>query len=188
MTVRDHLAMYREYYSTRIVERRASIWLPRIETLAQEHGVSSVIDFGSGAARGLEFSKKLQVTSYDPGVVGLGKIPAPQHMVASVHMMEHLERAQDVDGVLAQMESLATKVVFIVVSCKPSSKILPDGTAWHTLVRPPDWWSNKFGERYVSQDCIYPSKEYAALWVKPHTECPHCVDGAVHTLEHEGKP
>jgi hypothetical protein len=30
-----------------------------------------------------------------------------------------------------------------VISCEASSKILPDGTPWHTCVRPAEWWRRK---------------------------------------------
>lgn len=159
-----HLDLYRKYYELHTVQRAPSVWLPTVELIADRVGAKRVIDYGCGMARGLAFSKHLNVTNYDPGIPGLDANPNVHDMVASIHMLEHVEPFM-VHDVIHHIESLASKAVFIVVSCQMSTKLLPDGSPWHSLVRPPDWWRETL-KGMVEQPVLNPGKEYAALWIK----------------------
>lgn len=165
-----HIDLYRKYYETITVQRAPSVWLPTVELIAKRVGAKTVVDYGCGMARGLSFSKKIGlVTNYDPALVGLNNAPSPgsHDMVACIHMLEHVEPGT-LDDVLVHIELIATKAVFIVVSCQESTKLLPDGSPWHSFVQSPLWWHCRLAvkDNYVSQPVRNFGKEYAALWIK----------------------
>jgi hypothetical protein len=132
-----HARLYQDYYAQRRIEPRRSGWVDRVEALAKQLRASSIIDYGCGAARGISHFCSLPVADYDPGVPGCTDIPAPADLVVSMHALEHVE-PQYVDAVIDHMLALARTAVFIVVSCEPSTKKLPDGSPWHCFVRSAD--------------------------------------------------
>jgi hypothetical protein len=91
--------------------------------------------------------------------------PAPADLVVSIHALEHVE-PEYVDAVIEHMQHLALKALFIVVSCEPSTKLLPDGSAWHSFVRSAEWWKEKLSA-FASQPVIMDRQgaEYAAVLV-----------------------
>jgi hypothetical protein len=57
--------------------------------------------------------------------------------------------------------------VFIVVSCVPSTKTLPDGSPWHCFVKDAKWWANRlsdFQPQPILKDRA--GAEFAALYVR----------------------
>jgi hypothetical protein len=103
-------------------------------------------------------------------VPGCAGEPSPADLVVSIHALEHVE-PEYVDLVIEHMKGLATKALFIVVSCEPSTKLLPNGGPWHSFVRSADWWREKL-ESFDSQPVIMdrPGAEYAALLLKIKTD------------------
>jgi hypothetical protein len=160
-----HCRLYRRYYDTRAIEPRPSVWLPRIEALADLHGLRAVIDYGCGAARGISRFSRLSVTDYDPAVPGCEAIPAPADMVVSVHALEHVE-PESVDAVIEHMRDLALRVLLVVVSCEGSTKVLPDGSPWHSFVRPWDYWLGRLSDFRPVDTIKEPGKEFAAILEK----------------------
>lgn len=158
-----HQRLYLDYYAARSIERKPSRWLPRVEALAKEVGAQTILDYGCGAGRGISTFSKYAVRDYDPGVPGCTSEPEPADLVVSVHALEHVE-PEYVDAVIQHMTQLARKALFVVVSCEPSTKLLPDGSAWHSFVRSAQWWREKlaaFETQPVMMD--RPGAEYAAL-------------------------
>lgn len=164
MLISDHhRELYRRYYAQKEVKSRPSVWLPRIEKLAAGLGATSVIDYGCGAARGVSMFSRLHVTDYDPCVPGCDREPQAADLVVSIHAIEHVEPAM-LDSVFAHMESLARLAVLVVISCEPSTKLLPDGTPWHSCVFSAEEWLHLL-PRYQRVDSIKdPAKEFAAVW------------------------
>ncbi len=171
MASEQHLSLYRQYYAARPTpERTPSRWLWYVEILAKTLGVETVIDYGCGVARGLSLSRHLKVYDYDPGVIGFETVPSPQGLVCCIHALEHVEPHTLYDTI-AHIESLATRAVLLVVSTKESTKTLPDGSPWHTCVRPVEWWHDYLAVQrgYESLQRQAPG-EYAAALVRPITK------------------
>ncbi len=167
-----HIDLYRKYYAGHraldLAQRAASRWLPRVEALAAQLGALTVLDYGCGSARGISVSLKLDVRDYDPAVPGCDAQPRPADLVVCVHTLEHLED-DDLAPTLRHLKMLADRAVLLVVSCEPSTKVLPDGSPWHSLVRPYPWWHQVLhdGEGYDPVPTLKDSgKEYAALWLR----------------------
>lgn len=161
-----HRDLYRRHYETRVVESRPSVWLPRIEALADRHGLRTVIDYGCGAARGISQFSRLAVTDYDPAVPGCEAVPAPADLVVSVHALEHVE-PESVNAVIEHMQELALRALLIVVSCEESTKTLPDGSPWHSFVRPWDFWLGRLSDFRPVETIKEHGKEFAALRLLP---------------------
>lgn len=162
-----HRELYRDYYAQRITPSRASSWLSRIDALAAQLQASAVIDYGCGAARGVSIFSRFDVIDYDPGVPECSALPAPADLVVSIHTLEHVE-PDCVDAVIEHMQSLARLALLVVVSCEASTKLLPDGSAWHSFVRPASWWRARlsgFEEQTIIKDRA--GSEFAALWRRP---------------------
>jgi hypothetical protein len=141
-----------------------SRWVERVRQLAIEVDAESILDYGSGPSGGL--SRYIpNVRDYDPGVKGLDSEPEQADLVTCIHTLEHVEPIC-LAAVVADLQILARKALFVVVSCEKSTKVLPDGTPWHTFVRDARWWRDYlvgFEEQPPMKD--KPGAEYAALMV-----------------------
>ncbi len=161
----EHLELYRQYYAARDLSPRSpSRWLKHVEDLCLRVGAKTLLDYGCGTARGLSLSQKVRVTDYDPGVPGFDARPVGCDVVASIHTLEHVE-PDKIGAVIEDIESLARLAVILVISVQPSSKVLPDGSPWHCLVRPVPWWMDVL-RKYTPHGAQDPKREYAAVWVR----------------------
>ena len=159
-----HAERYRAYYAARPVVSLPSRWVDRVGELADRLGAHTVLDYGCGPGRGISRFLARPVRDYDPGVEGLDAAPKPADLVICVHTLEHVE-PESFEEVLAHLKRLARRALFVVVSCEPSTKMLPDGTPWHTLVHDVLWWRVTLGTDFVEQPCLKkPGAEYAALF------------------------
>lgn len=160
-----HRQRYRDYYATHVARLRPSPWVEHVEIIALQVGARDILDYGCGDARSLSrFYTRLPVFDYDPGVVGLDRSPEPADLVVSLHMLEHVE-PESVNAVIQHMQSLTLKALLIAVSCEPSTKVLADGTQWHTFVRSAGWWRERlsgFEERPPRHD--RPGAEFVTVW------------------------
>lgn len=164
-----HRRLYLDYHAARAFPLQRNGWLDRIEELAAALGAQSVIDYGCGAARGISQFCRYPVVDYDPGVAGCEGIPAPADLVVSIHALEYVEAAY-IDRVLEHLLSLARKAVFLVVSCEPSTKLLPDGSPWHCFVRSAQWWQQRLYDFVPVPTLKTAGAEYAALRLTPAKE------------------
>jgi hypothetical protein len=158
-----HAALYQQHYKTHPPVMLPSRWVDRVQELADRVQARTILDYGCGPSRGISNFLPYPVRDYDPGVEGLDARPKKAELVISIHVLEHVE-AECVDAVLADLISLAQKALFVVVSCEPSTKLLPDGSPWHTFVRDAGWWRIKLAD-FQTQPVMKarPGAEYAAL-------------------------
>ena len=135
-----HLALYAAHYAQHPPRERPHRWQAMVEHVAQEVGATTILDYGCGPAANLARFSAVPVVSYDPAVPVYAEEPAPADLVVCMHMLEHVEPAH-VTAVLRHLWSLARVAALVTVSCQPSTKQLPDGTPWHSFVKPPHWWA-----------------------------------------------
>ena len=161
-----HQRQYLDYYTSRTFVSKPSGWLPTIEALAAQFDCQTILDYGCGVNRGLSRFSKLAIADYDPGVEECAAMPQPADLVVCIHTLEHAE-PRYVDAVLADLKLLARKVLFLVVCCEDSTKLLPDGSPWHSFVRDATWWQLRLPE-FTPQPVRHtrPGAEYAAMLVK----------------------
>jgi hypothetical protein len=130
--------------------------LKRIVSFSQSLGAKSALDYGCG--KGLQYEKQMhtgltfeqtlgyQVTKYDPAVEKFWNKPAPGSkfdLVWCTDVLEHVP-AEDIDWVIDDLVSFASKGLFITVGTYPAKKRLPNGENAHVCIKPGEWWIEKF--------------------------------------------
>ena len=165
-----HIALYKAHYAPTTPRMRSPRWLPLVEQIAAETRATSLLDYGCGPVANLAtFFMALPVINYDPAVPAYAAEPGPADLVVCMHVLEHLE-LEYVSAVLQHLWGLTRKAALVTVSCQPSTKVLPDGSPWHSFIKPPQWWAETFEALVVSGTCEAlpvdrPGLEYAAvLW------------------------
>jgi hypothetical protein len=157
-----HASLYQQYYKTHPGVVVPSRWVDRVKELAELVQARTILDYGCGPSRGISRFLPYAVRDYDPGVEGLDTPPKPVDLVCCIHTLEHVEPAC-LDAVVDHLQWLARKAVFVVVSCEASTKLLPDGSPWHTIVRDAKWWRSYLKGFKEQPPMKEPGKEYAAL-------------------------
>lgn len=146
----NHVQKYQQYYKDhgRLAEKPPE-HLEFVEQLMVIWHCKDILDYGCGAARGLSRFSQFPVHDYDPGVHGLGVLK-PADLVVCNHVLEHVENLDAALDVIRDCVRNAKLGVFITVSCEKSTKLLPDGTPWHSLVMSPDSWVRVFRDEFPS--------------------------------------
>lgn len=167
MLISDHhRRLYEEHYGSKPVpaEIKKHSWHDYIQNLVNELDAVDLLDYGSGPDKALHAHiQGCNVWSYDPGVPGLTPPSLPTFdVVVCSHTLEHAE-PMCVPDIVADLRRLTGMALLIVVSLKPSTKVLSDGTPWHTCVRTADWWSKQFQGLWPIEEPPCREGEYAVL-------------------------
>lgn len=129
----------------------------------------SVLDYGCGKGTLKAALAGLDVREYDPAVPGKDAPPVPADVVVCGDVMEHVE-PQFTRAVLADLCRLGTSAVFVIISCRPSSKRLADDRGAHINVQPAEWWRQVLAEFGNFRPVQAAEGEFAALWVRADHE------------------
>lgn len=160
---KKHQKLYQQYYREQVIEIKPHQWAEEIDYLCWLVGASTVLDYGCGAHPKLAASLSRDVISYDPGVEGFTEKPSKCDVVACCDVLEHVE-PDCIDAVIEHIHSRALKAIFLVVSCQESeSKVLPDGSPWHSFVKSQEWWQNRLPD-YRVRPCR--NDEFVGVWVR----------------------
>lgn len=142
---------YRQIHETSPGYGASAFYTDRVVEFARRVGGRTFLDWGCGkgamtrrlaATQGAE-----NVQGYDFAIPEFTAPPKPADVVACIDVCEHLEPGE-VAGTLAGIRALAKKGAFIVISCRPAVKILPDGRNAHLTVQPPEWWRERLRETW----------------------------------------
>jgi len=119
-------------------------WAPAVAALVAEHGFTSVLDYGCGQGRLALALRSLtpsvvRIDEYDPAIPGKDGHPHFADLVVCTDVLEHVEPDR-LSNVLAHLQTLARKAVFVVIATRPSNKTLPDGRNAHLIIEPDAWW------------------------------------------------
>jgi hypothetical protein len=123
-----------------------------INSAFMEIGVKTVLDYGCGGSdwnmKGFdtsgksakEFYRLEEVNRYEPARnIDERKV---SDAVLNFDVLEHIFIA-DVQSVLKDIFSYASKLVVINVACYPAAALLPNGENAHVTVRHPFWWKSQ---------------------------------------------
>ena len=116
--------------------------------------ISSLLDYGTGKGgliKAVEQAKlpPMSITGYDPGVEKFSKIPTTPHdLVTSVDVLEHMDQTS-IGFILQNISQLTAKFFFFCIDLVPASKKLSDKRNAHTLIAPPDWWSQQIKNHFL---------------------------------------
>ena len=169
MLISDHhRVLYQQYYAAHPpCVLRPHRWQPLVERLVQATGALSILDYGCGPAANLARFAPWLVHNYDPGVPEFAGAPAPADLVVCMHALEHVE-PDCLGAVLAHLRVCTSGYVLVVVSCQSSTKLLPDGTPWHTCVHNGAWWQTRLqslgAEILRIADDDMPTQSYGGLY------------------------
>ena len=117
----------------------------------EDAGCKTALDFGAGQGHqympphSLDKKWGLDVTCYDPAVLGMEKLPLGKFdLVLCCDVLEHIPE-DELDDVIKTVFSKAERCAFFVVCCREAKKKLPDGRNVHLTIKPLDWWESKIG-------------------------------------------
>lgn len=166
MLISDHhRRLYEAHYAAKPapVEIKKHSWHDYIQRLVRELKARDLLDYGSGPDKALEAHiEGCKVRSYDPALLGTAGWLGQHDVVVCSHTLEHAE-PMCVPDIVADLRRLTGMALLIVVSLKPSTKVLSGGTPWHTCVRTTDWWSNQFQALWPIEEPPCRPGEYAVL-------------------------
>lgn len=120
-----------------------------IKQLIDSTGSKTLLDYGCG--KGYQYTKLnlhdeyfngIMPSLYDPGTKYSDFPEGEFDGVLCTDVLEHIEE-KDLDGVLEQIYSKATKFVYLGVCTVPAQAILPDGRNAHVTIKPFAWWLEK---------------------------------------------
>ena len=135
-------------------------WAEMVSDVAEQNGVTEVLDYGCGKGSLAKTVPLLKVINYDPAVEGMDDLPEPADMVVCSDVLEHVE-PELLDSVLDHIALLTLRVVIFVVSTRPAAKTLADGRNAHLTVQPVEWWlPGLMGRFELGQLNKVPAKEF----------------------------
>lgn len=140
-------------------------WADVVRDIVARTGAKSVLDYGCGKGSLGRALRGIRVHDYDPGVAGKSTLPESAGVVVCADVMEHVE-PECIDAVLAHLCGLATRAVFVAISCKVGGKKLADGRPAHISVHPPERWIEKLAALGEFVRLNEGDDEYVGLWVK----------------------
>lgn len=122
-------------------------FMQAIAQVAGQHGVRTMLDYGSGPREHLKAAFGDVVRSYDPCVAALAADPEPADMLVSCDVLEHIE-PDLLDNVLDHMAGLAERVAFLTIATGPAKKTLPDGRNAHLIQEGAEFWLPRVMQRW----------------------------------------
>lgn len=125
---------------------RGWMWVDKCEELLRKYAGETVLDYGCGGA---DLAKKANfpVINYDPAT--FPEDPKPCDIVLCTDVLEHIE-PEYLDNVLAHIKSKTGKAGYFSVNTQPDkSKLLPDGTNPHKIIKSHGWWRKKIAAYFT---------------------------------------
>lgn len=130
--------------------------------------ISTVLDYGCGAGHFKrtcnELFPEIEVSEYDPGVIGKDSLPERKDFVVCVDVLEHIE-PDCLDDVLQHIRDLNTYGAFLHPCLAKAGTILPDGRNAHLIVKSALWWLGKFEKYFQVQRMHYSTANHLGAFV-----------------------
>lgn len=128
--------------------RMGQRYADHVRATAAVVGGKSILDYGCGKHTLRNAMPEWQdFREYDPALPGFDAPPDPADVVVCTDVMEHIE-PEHLDAVLDDIQRLAGKGVFFVITMVPAGKLLPDGTNPHKICETEAWWLPKLMARW----------------------------------------
>lgn len=154
---------------------RGDKWADTVAAMAFVGNCMTVLDYGCGQGT-LKVAldemqiEGLEVTDYDPAIEGKDSIEKHKtfDLVVCTDVLEHVEPDR-LAVVIDHIQSLADKLVFLVIATRPSNKFFQDGRNVHLIIEPAVWWKPRIENpafeflKAPKSPMDVPSREYVAL-------------------------
>lgn len=121
-------------------------FLKEITMLCKSLKTTDILDYGCGKSM-LAHNLPFKIQQYDPAIPKFAESPEPAEIVVCTDVLEHIEPDR-IESVLNHIRELTKRVVFLVVTCGPAMKTLPDGRNAHLTQRESGWWVKELTERF----------------------------------------
>lgn len=118
-----------------------------VKELMREQHCETLLDYGCG--KGSLVQQIPGAVGYDPALPEFSERPDPADLVVCTDVLEHIE-PDLLDNVLTDLRTLSKRCVYIIVSCRPAAKTLPDGRNAHLIVESQSWWMAKLHRHFKS--------------------------------------
>lgn len=129
----------------------------------------TILDYGCGKGTLVRTltDAGLKASGYDPAVEKFAGSPVMADLVASVDVMEHIEK-DCLDDVLDHLASLTLKILFVAISTVPAKRFLSYGRNAHLIVEDGStFWRPKFERRAFVVRRVWPAGvEWVAMMQK----------------------
>ena len=121
-----------------------------IGQLCKSYGCETMLDYGAGQGyqyappHNMDMKWGVRVHCYDPAVEGMNVLPSGKFdIVLCSDVLEHVPLLE-IPGVLENIFSRASKVVFLTTCPRAAKKTLPNGRNCHVTQMPASWWQAEF--------------------------------------------
>ena len=112
---------------------------PLVQAVIDQCGATSLLDYGAGKQVLRDLVTVDEYRAYDPAIPEIADAPDPADVVYCGDVMEHVE-PEHTNAVLADVVRLARTAAVFVISTKPASRLLDDGSTAHRNVQPRIYW------------------------------------------------
>lgn len=140
-----------------------------ILALAKTLGTRDVLDYGCGKCM-LQKGIPYPIQNYDPCMPEYARRPVPAELVVCTDVLEHIE-PDNLKDVMDDLRELTKGYLFVEVSTRPASKILPDGRNAHLIIETPNWWLSWFLPRFNLHSFQVQKHSFTAI-LTPYTFIP----------------
>lgn len=124
-----------------------------------EYEAESVLDYGCGKGSLAASLPGVDIREYDPAIAGKDSLPEQADVVACLDVLEHVE-PDLLDNVLADIQRLARRAVFLTIATRKSTRELADGRNAHLIQEDADWWRERLGRFFAINGEFVDGLEY----------------------------
>jgi len=120
-----------------------------VRKIAPKWDTRTILDYGCGQGDFKKafdaFETQIEVREYDPAIKGKDTLTLLRNydLIVCADVLEHIE-PEKIDNVLNHIFALMEKGGYFVISLCETKVWLPDGRNAHVLLKPIEWWLDKF--------------------------------------------
>ncbi len=127
-------------------------YAPIVAEVVKAVGATELLDYGAGKGRLGETLNSLmlqppRIHHYDPARPEWAAPAQPCACVACIDVLEHIE-PDLIDNVLDDLKRVTIGHGVFTVHTGPAVKVLADGRNAHLIQQPPEWWLERFKQRF----------------------------------------
>lgn len=127
-----------------------------------EYEAESVLDYGCGKGTLAIALPGIDIREYDPAIPGKNARPEQADVVACLDVLEHVE-PDLLDNVLADIQGLARRVVFLSIATRKSTQTLADGRNAHLIQEDAEWWRARLEPFFAIKAELVDGLEYCVV-------------------------
>ena len=138
--------------------------LDRTLALCELLDAKTILDYGCGKGALVKALREAgyDARGYDPAIDAYSGTPEPADVVICTDVLEHIE-PERLGAVLDDMQRLAKKGAYLLVSTSVAKKTLPDGRNAHLIVKHSNWWLFHLMKRFLLLEFVSGDRGFEAF-------------------------